>query len=713
MPLEGSNSSGSFERFGDRRVLIYAARWIRIGEWGLLALLAVYFGGRILPNAWRSLNTDFPDYYLTAQLTREGNNISQAYEWVWLQRQKDHRNIDQPIVGLGAITPFSTLVVWPLTSMPPLTAKRFWLSLNLGFVLGITLLLRSLTQISWRRIALITFLSEPLQKNLIYGQYYILLLFVLALAFWCYVRRKRFFSGLLIGLAFGLKLFPLIYLIYFLRKKDWSAFAGGIIGSAGAGIVSLAVFGLQLNRVFIGQVLPWALRGEGMDPYNVSTNSIATLLHRFCIYEPQWNPHPAIHAPWLFSLLLPLVQTILFAPAVLLAEPDSVKPRQLNLEWSAMLLSSLVISTLPASYHFTLLILPVCLMWEAIQERFGFIGPIALLVLYVAIGYSGWGAIGAVSGSALLSVPRLYLMILLCLLNYVLLAARWRDSEYKQNNRVWVSVFSILMLFNIVSGLLHQRGLYEDYQWRLPAAKEMLQAIGPVVQNDSVLFTALLPDGYHAALQRDHVIEFDKGTVDQLSVAATEKKRWTEETGRESTIVSDFPDRGEIHQAQNPVVSSNGKRLAFLREEHGETGIWLRLLDQPAQADRRMTSADLDVLEMSFLHNGSIAFSAMTRGGAPRLFAVDKYGTINSLGSDETRYPAASPDGHWLAYSKLEGGNWHLWLRDLYNGETKRLTNAACNNVEATWSADSKTLVYASDCGRALWFTALCRRPIR
>jgi Tol biopolymer transport system component len=41
----------------------------------------------------------------------------------------------------------------------------------------------------------------------------------------------------------------------------------------------------------------------------------------------------------------------------------------------------------------------------------------------------------------------------------------------------------------------------------------------------------------------------------------------------------------------------------------------------------------------------------------------------------------------------------HLWLRDLYNGETKRLTNAACNNVEATWSADSKTLVYASDCG--------------
>jgi hypothetical protein len=182
--------------------------------------------------------------------------------------------------------------------------------------------------------------------------------------------------------------------------------------------------------------------------------------------------------------------------------------------------------------------------------------------------------------------------------------------------------------------------------------------VGPVVQNDSVLFTAMLPDGYHTALQRDRVIEFDKGTVDQLSVAATESERWTEEAGRESTIVSNLPDRGAIHQAQNPVVSSNGKRLAFLREEHGETGIWLRFLDQPARGGRRMTHTEFDVLEMSFLHNGSLAFSAVTRGDAPRLFAVDEYGTINSLGSDETRYPSESPDGHWLAYSRLEQGNW-------------------------------------------------------
>lgn len=94
------------------------------------------------------------------------------------------------------------------------------------------------------------------------------------------------------------------------------------------------------------------------------------LLHRLVVYEPQWNPNPSIHAAWLFAVLLPLAQTLLFAPALLLAEPGD-NPERLNLEWSAVLLGSLAISTLPAGYHFTLLILPVCLMWSAVEKRLG------------------------------------------------------------------------------------------------------------------------------------------------------------------------------------------------------------------------------------------------------------------------------------------------------------------------------------------------------
>src|SRR5580698_6499110 len=80
-------------------------QWMCIGEWVLLALLVAYLGMRTLPRAWRTLNTDFPNYYLTAQLTREHYDTSRIYEWIWVQRQKDHCDIDQRIVGMVPITP--------------------------------------------------------------------------------------------------------------------------------------------------------------------------------------------------------------------------------------------------------------------------------------------------------------------------------------------------------------------------------------------------------------------------------------------------------------------------------------------------------------------------------------------------------------------------------------------------------------------------------
>jgi hypothetical protein len=268
------------------------------------------------------------------------------------------------------------------------------------------------------------------------------------------------------------------------------------------------------------------------------------------------------------------------------------------------------------------------------------------------------------------------------------------------------------MSIGIAVGLRHQNGLYEDYQWRLPMAANMLQANGPATQNDAILFTAMVPAGYHTATQMNDSINVDAGGVDQLAVTATSVERWTEETGRESTIVSDIPGREAIRGAESPVASPNGRWLAYLREEHGRNSICLRTLGQPGRRDTALTPPELDVLEMSFLPDGSLIFSAESNGGHPKLFLSDQAGAIRSLGSEEARYPAVSADGRWLAFSELQRGNWHLWLRDLHNGRTSRLTQGDCNNVEPNWASDSKTLIYASDCGRALWFTALCRRPI-
>ena len=684
--------------------------WIRIGEWVLLALLVAYMGIRTLPRAWRTLNTDFPNYYLTARLVREHYDTSRIYEWVWLQRQKDHRDIEQRIVGMVPITPFSTLSLWPLARMPALEAKRWWLIFNLGLLCATIVLLHDLTQLPWRRILLFTALSFPLHVNFLLGQFYVLLLFLLMLSYWLYAQRRQFLAGVLIGLASGLKIFPVIYLIYFLRKRDLRAFAGGVIGAASTATISVLVFGWELNRTYLSQVLPATLRGEGLGPYNLKAASLSSLLHRLFIYEPQLNQHPAVNAAWLFAVLHPILQMAVIVPALLLATPEEACPRRLRLEWAAILLASLAVSTSPASYLFTLLILPVCFLAESLQQEK--IHLAILLFLYIAAGFLGGINSGGEGWSALLMVPRFYALILLCVFTYTRLTKQQPLKSARRDRLAWVIALAVILTCNVIGNLRHQRGLYTDYQWRIHTPREVFMAVYPAIQDDSTLFVALLPDGYHSVVEHFGFARFsDTSQGDYLAVTATFNESWTEKTGHESTIVSTPKMQSDIRQAESPMVSFDGRWLAFLREDRGRARVWTLALDHPNNAAIPATPSELNVFEMSFLPTGEFIFAAAL-DGQPSLFMRDHLGNIKSLGIDKSRYPAISPDGHWLAYSQLKDGNWNLWLRDLENGQMRRLTHVACNNVEPIWTADSQSLIYASDCGRALWFTALCRQRI-
>lgn len=687
-------------------------RWSRIGGWILLALLATQMALRTLPKAWHTLNTDFPNYYLTASLVHEGYDTSRVYEWLWFQRQKDHREIDQRLVGMVPITPFSTLLIYPLTSLPILTAKRCWLIFNLGLLVATLSILRRMTRHPWQHLSLVAVLSFPLRVNLLFGQYYVLLLFLLTLACWLYICQKPFLAGIVVGLATGLKVFPAFYLLYFLRKRDLKAFAGGVLGSLGSGVASIYAFGCELHRVYLFQVLPSALRGEGLDPYNLQAASLSSLLHKLFIYEPQLNQHPAINAPWLFAGLHPLLQMMLMAPALLLAAPNETCPRRVHLEWAAILLASLAISTSPASYLFTLLILPACLIWGVLREEKKNWWLAILLPLYAVAGFVGGTNNGAAGWIAVLTVPRLYAMVLLCAFAYAVLVSQESSKSTKRDRLAWALALAAILTLSIVFNLRHQRGLYADYQQRIPIPKGVFMAVHPTAEEDGLLFVGMQHDGYRSAVERFGAIHFSKGHDDELGIAAANGIQWVEQTGHESKIISASGGSTSIQQAESPVASFDGRWLAFLREEHGRTRIWIRALGQSVARDSPLTPPEFNVLEMSFLPGGEIVFSATSGGGHPGLFVSDRVGSVRSLGMGEVRYPSISPNGRWLAYSELQGGNWNLWLRDLSNGQTHRLTDAACNNTEPAWAADSQALIYASDCGRALWFSALCRRRI-
>jgi hypothetical protein len=71
-----------------------------------------------------------------------------------------------------------------------------------------------------------------------------------------------------------------------------------------------------------------------------------------------------------------------------------------------------------------------------------------------------------------------------------------------------------------------------------------------------------------------------------------------------------------------------------------------------------------------------------------------------------------SPDGKWMALESMQDGPKQIWLRDMESGKTQLATGGNCNNSSPVWEKDSRTWVFASDCGRGLGMPVLYRASL-
>ena len=452
---------------------VIANRNHRIVVWiesSVLFLLTAFLCLHTMPRAWGKLNTDFPNYYLSARLAHEGFDTAREYEWVWFEREKDHRALDMTVIGLLPITPFSTLVMWPLTGLSALAAKHIWILANLALLLPLGWLLRSITGLSYLRIALIFALCFPLHRNLLFGQFYVVLLLLIVAACWAFQRGLIALAGALVAIAAACKIFPVLLFVFFLRRGSWRALTAGAVTGALALASSVAVFGWSLHRSYLQQILPWSLHGEGLPPYATASASISSVLHYLFLDEPQWHPHPWHNSPLSYALLQPTLQMLILAPAVLLIRKSDQTPRRIALEWSALITASLAISTSPASYHFVLLVFPLCVLAALLLERKWYGWLAILLIVYIGICFPFSGQSKVTGPAILLYVPRLPLTLALLMGIYLLL---WRDhpvesSQTKWPNYAWAVAMAAIAILGVRSTLHLQRAVRQEYAYRVP-----------------------------------------------------------------------------------------------------------------------------------------------------------------------------------------------------------------------------------------------------
>ncbi len=194
--------------------------------------------------------------------------------------------------------------------------------------------------------------------------------------------------------------------------------------------------------------------------------------------------------------------------------------------------------------------------------------------------------------------------------------------------------------------------------------------------------------------------------------------RYDRETGLSTRFT------GRYGSAFRPAVSPDGRWLAYGTRDGTETGIRVRdlttgderWLAYPVQRDDQESRATLDVLPgYSFTadnqaiiasYGGEIWRIPISGGAATKIpfeaevevdvgpevkfaYAVD---TTAMVTARQIRNPVASPDGRRIAFTAFD----RVWVKQLPDGDVRRVSNADVGEYHPVWSPDGSSLVYVT-----------------
>jgi len=376
--------------------------------WLPACALLLFFLLRVALPAATTPTHGFSAYFTAARLIREGADPARFYDDAWFWEQTVRLGFAGAEDIYNANPPVTALLLWPLASFAPPTARMLWTGLNLLFLgLALTLTLHTLRAppaAGACGLALLT-LAQPVREEVRLGQAYALLLLGLAAFLWAYLAGHDRAVGVVFGLILITKTAGLLLPLLLLGQRRWRALGWTLLTMAAVALLTLPRIGLDAWRSYAA-----ALRGVGTQPWVAVTayQDVPGLLAHLLRPDARWNPQPLWEVPWLVTPLLAIVALLLIAVtswATWRAGPASAPA------FAAWLCLTLSLSPVSEEYHFVLLLLPLAiLLLDCVTTRPGWpcaaLLLVALVLLAAPLPYKQ--AELAAGARALLAYPRLY-----------------------------------------------------------------------------------------------------------------------------------------------------------------------------------------------------------------------------------------------------------------------------------------------------------------
>ncbi len=267
------------------------------------------------------------------------------------------------ILHWNAHPPASVMIALPLGHLSYRDAHLLWnlISFTL-FLVSLAIIWRELKfpLSPWSLLATVglILLFHPLYLHLHQGQLNILVLFFITLAWWADRHDRVGWAGVALGVAAGLKLYPMFLFTYFLFTGRWRGLVTGPAAFLAVNGVAWMVLGGEAFRTYIDTIIP------SLVSYQSSWNNVSLTAFWLRIF----NPYPEqkivawVTKPALATLLIWASRGVItIAVAWLTWRSYSQATR--DRAFAAAIVGMILVSPITWSHYFVLLLLPMALLW--------------------------------------------------------------------------------------------------------------------------------------------------------------------------------------------------------------------------------------------------------------------------------------------------------------------------------------------------------------
>lgn len=224
---------------------------------------------------------DYLQDYLIGKAVLEGEmpyqNISNLKKIFY----PDNQNIvfDHPTPHPPTLIP----ILIPLSLFDYQISASLWLIFSLLALVGSVFLLSSLLggESKWTRplfVFLFLISADPIRRELIVGQYSILILFLILLFVYA-LRKGRFrLAGVCLGLSFTIKLFGVFLFAYLFFTRKWLVLLYSLVTYAVFFLISLGLLGFETIVYYFSSVVPKVKEIYAVSCSNISLTTIGNRL---------------------------------------------------------------------------------------------------------------------------------------------------------------------------------------------------------------------------------------------------------------------------------------------------------------------------------------------------------------------------------------------------------------------------------------------------